>query len=190
MRLFVAAVVPGVLLGTSACGPLSQVKPDPLKFRSARHFLHTDRVKMKLDLDREIVEARAGPDGPNRVPPCYNLTQNVNIEVKKMDRFAVRTVTDDVRGMQKDVATLRTQRADFKRDINDFVNDGVARPNGEPGTIEAITDKIQGAVKKADATIMHIEADLHQAHFSAARLATGRCAGDAPHQAPTIPLVH
>jgi hypothetical protein len=190
MKLFVAAVVLGLLLGTSACGPLPHAKSDPLKFGSARHFLHTDRVKMKLDLERELAEARAGPNGPNGLPRCYNLIQNVNVEIKRMDRFAARTVIDNVATMQNDVATLRTQRADFQRDINDFVNDGVARPNGEPGTIEAITDKIQGAVKKADATIMLLRAELHQAHFSAANLATGLCAGDAPHKAPTIPLVH
>ena len=107
-----------------------------------------------------------------------------------MYRFAARTLTDNVATLQIDVATLRIQRADFKRDINDFVNDGVARPNGETGTIAAITVKIQRAGKKADATIMLMRAELHEAHFSAENLATGLCAGGAPHKAPTIPLVH
>ena len=190
MRLFVVAVVPGVLLGTSACRPFAHAKPDPLKFGSARHFLRTDRVKMKLDLEREFTDARAGADGAKRLPHCYNLRQNVDVEVQRMDRFAARTVIDNVAALQADVATLRRQRADFKRDINDFVNDGVARPKGERGTIEAITDEIQGAVKKANGTIKLIRAKLHQAHSSAAKLATGLCAGDGPHQAPTIPLVH
>jgi hypothetical protein len=190
MRLFVAAVVLGVLLGTSACGPLQFAKPDPLKFGSARHFLRTDRVKMKLDLERELAEAEAGPNGPNGLPRCYNLKQDVNVEIKTMDSFAVGTVTDNVAAIQNDVATLRTQRADFRRDINDFVNDGVARPNGEQGTIEAITGKIDEAVSKADATIRAIRAELDEAHSSAASLATGACIGDAPQKAPTIPLVH
>jgi hypothetical protein len=58
IRLFVAAVALGVLLGTSACGPLPHAKSDPLKFGSARHILHTDRVKMKLDLERNATQGR------------------------------------------------------------------------------------------------------------------------------------
>jgi hypothetical protein len=190
MRPFVAAIVLGILLGASACGPLQHTRSDPLKFGSARHFLRTDKVKMKLDLKRERSDAEAGPEGGKRLPHCYNLKQNVNVEIKTMDSFAAGTVTDNVAAMQNDVATMRTQRADFKRDINDFVNDGVARPKGELTAIEAITDKIQGAVAGANATIMAIRTELGAAHSSAAGLAAGQCAGAAPQKAPTIPLVH
>ena len=190
VRPFVPAVVLTVLLGTSACGPLQHAGSDPLKFRSARHFLRTDRVKMKLDLERELADARVGPNGLKRLPPCYNLTQNINVEIQRMDSFAVGTVTDNVAAVQNDVTVLRVERADFERDVNNFVNDGVARPKGEPATIEAITVKIETAVADANATIKAIRTELGAAHASAAGLASGRCASDAPHAAPAIPLVH
>jgi hypothetical protein len=190
MRPFVAVVVLGVLLGASACGPLQQTKPDPLKFSSAQHFLQTDRVKMERDLKREREDARAGPNGPSGLPSCYNLENNVNVDIARMDSFASGTVTANVTALQKDVTTMRAQRADFKRDINDFVNDGVVRPADEPMTLAEITREIKHAVKDADRTIMAIRADLKAAHSSAKSLATGPCARHAPARAPTIPLVH
>ena len=189
LRPFIAAVVVGVLLGTSACGPLQQTGPDALRFSSAQHFLRTDLVKMKLDLWRERSEAGPGAPGPT-VASCYNLRQNVDVEINTMDSFAAGTVTDNVAAMQSNVATLRAERSDFERDINDFVNDGVVRPKSEPATIEAITVQIRAAVTEADATIMRIRAKLQEAHSSAARLATSSCASAAPEVAPTIPLVH
>jgi hypothetical protein len=190
MRPFVAAVVLGVLLDASACGPSQQRSSDPLKFRSAQHFLRTDRVKMSLDLERERKDAEAGPDGPNGLPLCYNLNENVNVEIIRMDKFASGTVTGDIAAMQNDVTAMRTERADFERDINDFVNDGVPRPTYEPLTIAAITSRIEKAVANADATIMAIRASLRAAHSSAGGLATGSCARDAPTGPPAIPLVH
>jgi len=190
MRPFIAAVVVGILLGTSACGPLQHAGPDPLKFSSARHFLHTDRVKMKLDLERELNAVKAGANGPNRLPRCYNLRQNVNVEINTMDSFAAGTVTDNIAAMQNNVATMRAQLADFELDINDFVNDGVPRPAGERTTINAITKKISDAVTRANATIMAIRTELAKAHSKAAGLAIGLCARDAPHKAPAIPLLH
>ena len=190
VRPFVPAVVLTVLLGTSACGPLQHGGSDPLKFRSARHFLRTDRVKMKLDLERELADARAGPNGHKGLPPCYNLKQNINVEIQRMDSFAGGTVTDNIAAMQNDVTVMRVQRADFERDVNDFVNDGVARPKGEPTTIGAITGKINTAVAHANKTIRAIRGELSAAHALAARLATGGCASDAPPAAPAIPPVH
>jgi hypothetical protein len=189
MRPFVAVVVLGILLGASACGTLQQTKSDPLKFSSAQHFLQTDRVKMERDLERELEDARAGPNGPSGLPSCYNLKNNVNVDIARMDNFGSRTVTHDVIAMQNDVTTMRAERADFKRDINDFVNDGVARPADEPMTLAEITREIKHAVKHADRMIMAIRADLKAAHSSAKSLATGPCARHAPEGAPTIPLV-
>ncbi len=190
MRPLIAAVVLGVLLDASACSPLQQARPDPLRFSSAQHFLLTDSAKMSLDLGRELEDAGHGPNGPNGLPSCYNLTQNVNVDVTAMDNFASGTVTSDITAMQNDVAVMRSERADFVHDINDFVNDGVPRPAYEPLTISAITKEIDNAVAGADTTIMAIQADLRAAHTAAGKLATGACVGDAPSSAPAIPLVH
>lgn len=190
MRSFVAAIVIGVLLGVSACSPLQQARLDPLKFSTARHLLQADGAKMTLDLGRELADADAGPNGPNGLPACYNLVQNLNVEITAMDNFARGTVTDDATAVQGDVNALRAARGDFERDINDFVNDGVARPTGEPGTIEAITDRIEGALANAHASISAIWADLSAAHSSARSLATGPCKNDPPEGMPPKPLVH
>lgn len=190
MRSFVAAVVIGVLLGASACSPLQQARLDPLKFSTAEHLLQTDRAKMNFDLGRELADAGAGPNGPSGLPACYNLVQNLNVEITSMDNFARGTVTDDATAVQGDVIALRAERGDFERDINDFVNDGVARPAGEPGTIEAITDRIEGALADAHAPISAIWADLSAAHSSARSLATGPCKNDPPEGLPPKPLVH
>jgi hypothetical protein len=107
-----------------------------------------------------------------------------------MDNFAVGTVTDEVAAMQVDVNALRAERADFARDINGFVNDGVARPASEPSTIGAITTKIEHAVSQADRVIGRIRLALSHAHSSADSLASGTCAHKAPPTAPLIPLVH
>jgi hypothetical protein len=186
MRPFFAAVVAGVLPCTAACGPLQQTASDPLKFSSAQHFLHTDKVKMFLDLQRELRDA----NGTHGLSPCDNLTENVNVEVARMDNFASGTVIDDVAATQNDVSALRAERADFKRDINDFVNDGVPRPAEERSTIAAITGMIRHAVGNANNAIKAIRRELRRAHSSAASHATGECVHDAPASAPTIPLVH
>lgn len=190
MRSFAAAIIIGVLLGASACSPLQQARLDPLKFSTAEHLLQTDRAKMNFDLDRELADANAGPNGPSGLSACYNVVQNLNVEIASMDNFARGTVTDDATALQGDVNALRAARGGFERDINDFVNDGVARPPGEPGTIEAITDRIEGALAEARAPISAIWADLGAAHSSARNLATGPCKDDPPEGMPPEPLVH
>jgi len=189
VRPFIIALVFGAVLEISACGPLQPAKPDPLKFSSAEHFLRTDRVKMKLDLSRELEDAEAGRNGPNDLPACYNLVQNVNVDIARMDNFAAGAVTDDATALQNDIAQMRAERADFTRDINDFVNDGIARPAEGP-LVAALTDAIGDAKNAADGTIMAIQAELNAAHSSAKRLATGFCSSDAPASAPTIPHVN
>lgn len=190
MRPFVAAIVIGVLLDASACTPLQQARLDPLKFSTAEHFLRTDQAKMNFDLGRELEDAHAGANGPHGLPACFNLVQNVNVEITSMDNFARGTVTDDATALQGDVNALRAARGGFERAINDFVNDGVARPTSELGTIEAITDKIDGALTGAQTPIAGIWHDLSVAHASASKLATGRCKNDAPEGMPPKPVVH
>ena len=190
VRSLVAATVIAVLLGASACTPLQQARLDPLKFSTAEHLLQTDQAKMHFDLRREVADASAGPNGRGALPACYNLVQNLNVEITSMDNFARGTVTDDATALQGDVNVLRAARGDFERDINDFVNDGVARPAGEPGTLQAITDKIERALKDARRPISAIWADLSRAHSSARSLATGPCKNDPPEGMPPKPLVH
>jgi hypothetical protein len=190
IRPFFSVVVIGVMLSAAACGPLQQSRPDPLKFRSAQLLLRTDRLKMVLDLGRVRQDAKRGQTGGNGFSACYNLTQNVDVDVTRMDNFAVGTVTDEVAAMQGDVNAVRAARADFARDINGFVNDGVARPATEPSTIAAITAKIEHAVSQADRTINRIQVALSNAHSSADSLAFGRCAHKAAPAAPLIPRVH
>ena len=190
MRSFVAAIVIGALLDISACTPLQQARLDPLKFSTAEHVLWTDRAKMNFDLRRELADAHADPSERSGLPACYNLVQNVNVEITSMDNFARGTVTDDASALQGDVNALRAARVDFKHDIDAFVNDGVARPGSETSTIKAITNKIAGAVADAHAPISAIWADLSMAHAAARSLATGSCKNDAPEAMPPKPLVH
>jgi hypothetical protein len=149
-----------------------------------------NRLKMMLDLGREHQDAKNGQTGGRGFSACYNLRQNVNVDVTRMDNFATGTVTGEVAAMQADVNSLRAERTDFTRDINGFVNDGVARPASEPSTIGAITTKIEHAVSQADRTISRIRLALSDAHSSADGLAFGTCVHKAPPTAPLIPLVH
>jgi hypothetical protein len=190
MRSFVVAIVIGALLDASACSPLHQTMLDPLKFSSAEHILRTDQAKMHFDLGQELRDAKAGPNGPSGLPNCYNLVQNVNVEITTMDSFARGAVTDNATALQGDINVLRAERADFERDINDFVNDGVARPASEPVTISAITHRIEGAVTGAHKTILAIWADISAAHASAGSLAKGTCRNDAPEGIPPKPPIH
>jgi len=160
-----------------------------LTFSTAEHILQTDQAKMYSDLVQEGQDARNPSNRPNGMPTCYNLTQNVNVEIASMDNFARGTVTDDATAMQDNINALRTEQADFIRDINDFVNDGVARPVGEVATIAAITGKIERAVASAQKTISTIWADLRAAHVAAGSLATGKCKSDAPEGMPPEPVL-
>lgn len=145
---------------------------------------------MSRDLKRERQDYEAGPNGRNGLPHCYNLNQNVAVEISTMDSFAARTVIDNVAAMQGDVTTMRKERADFKRDINGFVNDGVARPRSEQRTVAAITGKIAAAVREANKLIKAIRAELHNAHLFADQLASRSCTAKTLGAAPTIPFVH
>jgi hypothetical protein len=160
-----------------------------LTLSTAEHILQTDQAKMYSDLVRERQDAQKPSNGPNAMPACYNLTQNVNVEIASMDNFARGTVTDDATAMQDNINALRTERADFSRDINDFVNDGVARPVGEVATIAAITGEIGRAVANEQKTISAIWADLRRARASAGSLVTGKCKSDAPEGMPPEPVV-
>jgi hypothetical protein len=176
-------------MDASACTPLQASRPDPLTFTTAEHILQTDQAKMNSDLVQEGKDARKPSKGRNGMPTCYNLTQNVNVEIASMDNFARGTVTDDATAMQDNINALRTERADFNRDINDFVNDGVARPVDEVVTIAAITREIEDAVASARKTISAIWADLRAARRSAGHLVTGKCKSDAPEGIPPEPPV-
>ncbi len=188
------AVILMVLLGLMAaagCQPAPSSLSDPAKFRTAVHALRTDLTKAARDFRREKHDARLGADGRHGEPRCYNLKNNVNFVVLKTIRnFVLGTVTADRKNVQIDINHIRHDRATFKQDMFDFLNDGVARPAGAKRAIEQITAKIILAKSRANRLISAINSVVRNAYRTGNTLATGHCIGDGPgNQVPQVALV-
>jgi hypothetical protein len=181
------------LVGIAACHRASSNLSDPAKFKTAVHALRTDLTKVRHDLQRETRDASHGATGRGQ-PLCYNLKNNVNFVVLKTIRnFVVRAVTADRNNLQKDINHIRHDRSDFKKDLDDFLNNGVARPIGARHAIERITGKIILTKARGNRLISAINEAVRTAYQRGNAVAgtVSECSGDGPGgQIPRIALVN
>ena len=185
MLVFVA------LLALTACSSTNTapVEPGvPANFNSANSALSSSVSTLNNDLSAETTDANSGAG--DSAGPCYNLTANVDYDVKTTITHDAQTVAYDATNLQQAITTVRQDIANLVTDVTAIANEGATPPVGQLNSfIDSTNSEIQQAVAKANSEIDQANTDVAGAYNTAGALASGVCSGDGPGGAPG-PIAH
>jgi hypothetical protein len=175
-----------ILLGLAACGSTSTASTEtgvPVNFNSANNELSAAVAQVSSDVSAETTDANKGAG--DSAGACYNLTANVDYDVKTSIDHDQQTVSYEATNLQNAITTIRQDISNLVNDVTAIANEGATPPTAALDAFIASTNaEIQQAVAKANAEIDQANADVASAYNTANGLAVGSCSGKGPGSAP------
>jgi hypothetical protein len=179
------------LLSLTACASSNTahvITGVPANFNSANNALSSAVAQLNTDLSAETTDANSGAG--DSAGPCYNLTANVDYDVKTTISHDAQTVAYDASNLQYAITTVRQDISNLVNDVTAIANEGATPPQGDLNTFIASTNtEILQVVAKANTEIDQANSDVASAYNTANALATNSCSGDGPGSAPG-PIAH
>ena len=183
-----ASVTLLALAGCASSNTAHVVTGVPANFNSANSALSSAVSQINTDLSSETTDANSGAG--DSAGPCYNLTANVDYDVKTTINHDAQTVAYDASNLQYAITTVRQDIGNLVNDVTAIANEGATPPVSELNSFISSTNaEIQQAVAKGNAEIDQANTDVASAYNTANTLATGSCSGKGPGSAPG-PIAH
>lgn len=180
-----------ILLGLAGCASSNTAPTEtgvPVNFNSANNELSSAVAQLSSDVSAETTDANMGAG--DSAGPCYNLTANVDYDVKTSISRDAQTVAYAASNLQNAITTIRQDISNLVNDVTAIANEGATPPTAQLNAFIASTNAyIQQAVAKANAEIDEANADVASAYSTANGLAVGSCSGKGPGSAPG-PIAH
>jgi len=178
-----ASVTLLALAGCASSNTAHVVTGVPANFNSANSALSSAVSQINTDLSSETTDANSGAG--DSAGPCYNLTANVDYDVKTSINRDAQTVAYAASNLQNAITTIRQDISNLVNDVTAIANEGATPPTAALDAFIASTNaEIQQAVAKAKAQIDQANADVASAYNTANGLAVGSCSGKGPGSAP------
>ena len=183
------ALVFVALLALTACGGSSAPAPIavPANFNSIESAMSSAVTQESTDLSAESNDAASGPG--DSAGACYNLTANVDYDVKTNIGRDVQNVTYDAGNLQSAISTMRSDINNLHTDVLAVANEGTPIPADINAFITSAAAQMQQAMAKANGEIDQANRTTLSAYDAANAMATGPCSGDGPGSAPA-PIAH
>ena len=183
------ALVFVALLALTACGGSSAPAPIavPANFNSIESAMSSAVTQESTDLSAESNDAASGPG--DSAGACYNLTANVDYDVKTNIGRDVQNVTYDASNLQSAISTMRSDINNLHTDVLAVANEGTPIPADINGFVSSANSQVIQAIASANREIDQANSLTSSAYNAANALATGQCSGAGPGGTPA-PIGH